>query len=52
MIGLAGMGGVDVKTFNTLGENITAICDVDKTVLDKRRDGIPEAPGSTPTSAK
>ncbi len=36
MIGLAGMGGVDVKTFNSLGENITAICDVDSTVLDKR----------------
>ena len=43
MIGLAGMGGVDVKTFNTLGENITAICDVDKTVLDKR--GV-EYPGA------
>jgi predicted dehydrogenase len=43
VIGLAGMGGVDVKTFNTLGENITAICDVDRTVLDKRGTEYPGA---------
>ncbi len=43
MIGLAGIGGVDVKTFNSLGENITAICDVDTTVLDKRGSEYPGA---------
>ena len=36
IIGLAGMGGVDARTFNGLGENVAAICDVDSNVLDKR----------------
>ncbi len=36
IIGLAGMGGVDAKTFNALGDNIAALCDVDSKVLDKR----------------
>lgn len=43
IIGLAGMGGVDVKTFSTLGENIAALCDVDSTVLDKRGAEYPGA---------
>ena len=33
IIGLTGMGGVDAKTFNGLGENIAALCDVDSTIL-------------------
>jgi predicted dehydrogenase len=36
VIGLSGMGGVDAKTFRDLGENISALCDVDSTVLDRR----------------
>jgi predicted dehydrogenase len=36
IIGLAGMGGVDAKTFAALGDNISALCDVDSTILDKR----------------
>ena len=35
-VGLAGMGGVDAKTFSGLGENIAALCDVDSTILEKR----------------
>lgn len=43
VIGLAGMGGVDTKTFTSLGENITALCDVDSEVLDKRGAEYPQA---------
>ena len=43
VIGLTGMGGVDAKTFNGLGDNIAAICDVDSTILDKRGAEYPGA---------
>ncbi len=43
IIGLTGMGGVDAKTFNALGENIAALCDVDSTILDKRGAEYPSA---------
>jgi predicted dehydrogenase len=43
VIGLTGMGGVDAKTFNGLGENIAAICDVDSAILDKRGAEYPGA---------
>lgn len=43
IIGLTGMGGVDAKTFNGLGENIAALCDVDSTILDKRGAEYPGA---------
>jgi predicted dehydrogenase len=43
VIGLAGMGRVDAKTFTDLGENIAALCDVDSNVLDKRGSEYPGA---------
>jgi hypothetical protein len=43
IIGLAGMGGVDAKTFNAIGDNISALCDVDTTILDKRGAEYPSA---------
>src|SRR5574340_1087380 len=43
VIGLAGMGRVDAKTFTSLGENITALCDVDSNILDKRGAEYPGA---------
>ena len=43
IIGLTGMGGVDAKTFNGLGENLSALCDVDSTILDKRGAEYPGA---------
>jgi predicted dehydrogenase len=43
IIGLAGMGGVDAKTFSGLGENIAALCDVDSDVLDRRSAEYPKA---------
>lgn len=43
IIGLAGMGGVDAKTFHGLGENIAALCDVDSAILDKRGAQYPAA---------
>src|SRR3974390_2831220 len=43
IIGLTGMGGVDARTFNKLGENIAAICDVDSKILDKRATEYPGA---------
>ena len=43
IIGLAGMGGVDAKTFNGIGDNISALCDVDTTILDKRGAEYPSA---------
>src|SRR4029077_10277150 len=42
VIGLAGMGNVDARTFNTLGENIAALCDVDSKVLEKRAKDYPK----------
>ena len=43
VIGLNGMGAVDAKTFNDLGENIAALCDVDSAILDKRGAEYPKA---------
>jgi predicted dehydrogenase len=43
VIGLAGMGNVDARTFNKLGENVAAICDVDAAVLEKRGADYPQA---------
>src|SRR5678815_3142610 len=43
IIGLAGMGGVDAKTFAGLGENLAALCDVDSTILEKRGSEYPGA---------
>jgi predicted dehydrogenase len=43
IIGLTGMGGVDAKTFASLGENIAALCDVDSTILEKRGAEYPKA---------
>jgi predicted dehydrogenase len=43
IIGLTGMGGVDARTFNKLGETIAAICDVDSKILDKRGAEYPNA---------
>ena len=43
VIGLTGMGGVDARTFDKLGENIVAICDVDSKILDKRGAEYPQA---------
>jgi predicted dehydrogenase len=37
------MGNVDARTFNALGENIAALCDVDTAVLDKRGAAYPDA---------
>src|SRR5215471_11390746 len=42
-VGLAGMGGVDAKTFSSLGENISAICDVDSNIVDRRGAEYPKA---------
>jgi predicted dehydrogenase len=43
IIGLAGMGNVDARTFAGLGENIAALCDVDSAILDKRAADYPKA---------
>ncbi|MBI5084894.1 MAG: Gfo/Idh/MocA family oxidoreductase [Acidobacteria bacterium] len=43
IIGVAGIGGVNARTFKALGENITALCDVDAKILDKRGAEYPEA---------
>jgi len=43
IIGLAGMGRVDAKTFAGLDENIVALCDVDSAILDKRGEEYPGA---------
>jgi predicted dehydrogenase len=43
IIGLTGMGGVDAKTFAALGDNISALCDVDSVILDKRGAEYPSA---------
>jgi predicted dehydrogenase len=36
VIGLAGMGAIDARTFSKLDENIVALCDVDSLMVDKR----------------
>lgn len=36
VIGLAGIGAIDARIFAKLGENVTALCDVDAAMLDKR----------------
>ena len=43
MIGLAGIGNNDTRTFNKLGENIVALCDVDAKILEKRAKDYPKA---------
>lgn len=43
IIGISGIGGVNARTFNKLGQNIAALCDVDSTVLDKRGAEYPAA---------
>ena len=43
IIGLAGMGSVDARTFRGLGENVAALCDVDRKVLERRGADYPEA---------
>jgi predicted dehydrogenase len=43
IIGLAGIGGVNARTFNALGQNIAALCDVDAKVLEKRSAEYPAA---------
>src|SRR3974377_1883199 len=47
IIGLTGMGGVDARTFNKLGENIAAICDVDSKILKKPCPKYPNPPKYT-----
>ena len=36
VIGLAGIGAMDARTLAKLGQNVTALCDVDSAMLDKR----------------
>jgi predicted dehydrogenase len=36
VIGLAGIGVIDARALRDLGENVTALCDVDSAMLDKR----------------
>jgi hypothetical protein len=43
IIGLAGMGAIDARTLNGLGENICALCDVDSAMLDLRAPLYPKA---------
>ncbi|MCC7496604.1 MAG: Gfo/Idh/MocA family oxidoreductase [Bryobacterales bacterium] len=43
IIGIAGIGRVNARTFNSLGENIAAVCDVDTRVLDERAAPYPKA---------
>jgi predicted dehydrogenase len=43
IIGISGIGGVNAKTFNALGQNIAALCDVDSRVLDRRGAEYPGA---------
>jgi predicted dehydrogenase len=43
IIGLAGMGAIDARTLNGLGENISALCDVDSTMLELRAPLYPKA---------
>ncbi len=43
IIGLAGMGAIDARMLNDLGENISALCDVDSTMLDLRAPLYPKA---------
>lgn len=43
VIGLAGIGGVDAKTFSDLGQNIAALCDPDSAALERRAAEYPNA---------
>ena len=43
VIGLAGMGAIDAKTLNDLGENICALCDVDSKFVEMRAPLYPKA---------
>jgi len=43
IVGLAGIGKVNARTFHELGENIAALCDVDSAVLDRRGAEYPGA---------
>jgi len=43
IIGLAGMGSVDARTFSALGDNIAALCDCDARVLERRGAPYPSA---------
>ena len=36
VIGISGMGAINARKLAALGENITALCDVDSAILDKR----------------
>jgi predicted dehydrogenase len=36
VIGVSGMGAINARTLAKLGENITALCDVDSAMLDRR----------------
>jgi predicted dehydrogenase len=36
VIGLTGIGAMDARTLAKLGQNVTALCDVDSAMLDKR----------------
>ena len=43
IIGLAGMGAIDAKTLSGLGENISALCDVDSRYVEMRAPLYPKA---------
>lgn len=43
IIGVAGIGRVNARAFQALGENIAALCDVDAQVLEKRGAEYPRA---------
>ena len=43
IIGLAGMGAIDARILNELGENIYALCDVDSSMVDLRAPLYPKA---------
>ena len=43
IIGLSGIGAIDTKTLNDLGENICAICDVDSKFVEMRAALYPKA---------
>jgi predicted dehydrogenase len=43
IIGLAGMGAIDARMLNDLGENISALCDVDSKMLELRAPLYPKA---------
>ncbi len=43
IIGLSGMGAIDAKTLDHLGENVRALCDVDSKYVDLRAPLYPKA---------